>query len=223
MRSEYGGTRDRATWIRTQKQNYRKGFATSEYCTWKTQESSWIFARHVFADGLTVFEAGEVYQQESWMKRQLILLWTHASVATPCESNFLFFQLFRLAWPAWFSTRGDPNSYDVKIMKEVLIHTQTCVCSNVNISIGLSNNYAWYLERLQEVGFINELKQSLAAFQRCALQSDVRQYRSILINIFLKRIVQLLPTWSIPFTDPFFQRLLQVSIKFYIERHVEAN
>jgi hypothetical protein len=136
---------------------------------------------------------------------------------------FLFFQLFGLAWPAWLSTRGDPNSYDVKIMKEVLIHTQTCVCSNVNISTGLSNNYAWYLERLQEVGFINELKQSLAAFQRRALQPDVRQYRSILINIFLKRIVQLLPTWSIPFTDPFFQRLLQVSIKFYIERHVEAN
>jgi hypothetical protein len=109
MRSEYGGTRDRATWIRTQKQNYRKGFETSEYCTWKTQESSWIFARHVFANGLTVFEAGEVYQQESWMKRQLILLWTHASVATPCESNFLVLPALQASLASLVQHTGRPK------------------------------------------------------------------------------------------------------------------
>jgi hypothetical protein len=73
------------------------------------QESSWIFARHVFAKGLTVFEAGEVYQQESWMKRQLILLWTHASVATPCESNFLVLPALQASLASLVQHTGRPK------------------------------------------------------------------------------------------------------------------
>ena len=64
------------------------------------------------------------------------------------------------------------------------------------------------------------IRELLTAFQRGAVQLDVRYFRRTVIADFLKVAAGYMPRWSIPHNDSFSERLFLDTFDTYIRRYV---